>query len=217
MCNHKLQALVYDILPSTTAVFSYAIESRKLSANEQFFVGVQTVVSMLKTTLIISDVCFISDHFAYASSDKTTVVWIETELFLFLAGVDAPHVYVTKSGRVWRKVPESDARSVWRTMQLSTGCTCNTLHSLRRDEPSLVLQTQPGQKQSGRRLSRQVKQPTSAVYTMSVLLSRLQTLPAITTTPPPVTSRQDDTSNDCRQDNEFSWLFHGFQWLEMNG
>ena len=40
----KLQALVYDILPSTTAVFSYAIGSRKLSANEQFFVGAQTVV-----------------------------------------------------------------------------------------------------------------------------------------------------------------------------
>ena len=38
----KLQAPVYDILPSTTAVFSYAIRSRKLSANEQFFVGAQT-------------------------------------------------------------------------------------------------------------------------------------------------------------------------------
>ena len=35
----KLQALVYDILPSTTAVFSYPIGPRKLSANEQFFVG----------------------------------------------------------------------------------------------------------------------------------------------------------------------------------
>ena len=33
----KLQALVYNTLPSTTAVFSYAIGSRKLSANEQFF------------------------------------------------------------------------------------------------------------------------------------------------------------------------------------
>ena len=32
----KFQALVYDILPSTIAVFSYAIGSRKLSANEQF-------------------------------------------------------------------------------------------------------------------------------------------------------------------------------------
>ena len=39
----KLQALVYNILPSTTAVFSYAIGSRKLTANEQFFVGAQTV------------------------------------------------------------------------------------------------------------------------------------------------------------------------------
>ena len=37
--HHKLQTPVYDILPSTTAVFSYAIESRKLSANAQFFVG----------------------------------------------------------------------------------------------------------------------------------------------------------------------------------
>ena len=42
----KLQALVYDILPSTTAVFSYVIGSRKLSANEQFFVGAQTVASL---------------------------------------------------------------------------------------------------------------------------------------------------------------------------
>ena len=43
----KLQALVYDILPSTTAVFSYAIGSRKLSANEQFFVGAQTVIAIV--------------------------------------------------------------------------------------------------------------------------------------------------------------------------
>ena len=33
-----------------------AIGSRKLSANEQFFVGAQTVVSLLQTTRIISDV-----------------------------------------------------------------------------------------------------------------------------------------------------------------
>ena len=60
----KLQALVYDNLPSTTAVFSYAIWSRKLSANEQFFIGAE----------IISDVCFITDHVAYASSNKTKIV-----------------------------------------------------------------------------------------------------------------------------------------------
>ena len=35
-----------------------AIGSRKLSANEQFFVGAQTVVSLLQTTQIISDSCF---------------------------------------------------------------------------------------------------------------------------------------------------------------
>ena len=33
----KLQALVYDILPSNAAVFGYAIGSRHMSANEQFF------------------------------------------------------------------------------------------------------------------------------------------------------------------------------------
>ena len=53
----QLQALVYDILPSTTAVFRCAIGSRKLLANEQFFVGAQAVVSLLQTTRIISDVC----------------------------------------------------------------------------------------------------------------------------------------------------------------
>ena len=57
----KLQALVYDILPSTTAVFSYAIGSRKLSANEQLlFFGAQTVVSLLHTTQINEGVSFIA-------------------------------------------------------------------------------------------------------------------------------------------------------------
>ena len=32
-----LRALVYDILPSTIAIFSYVIGPRKLSVNEQFF------------------------------------------------------------------------------------------------------------------------------------------------------------------------------------
>ena len=91
----KLQALVYDILPSTTAIFSYAIGSWKLSANDQFFVGAaQTVVILLQTTQIISDICFITDHVAYASSDKAKIVCTETELFFFLPRVDAPHVYM---------------------------------------------------------------------------------------------------------------------------
>jgi len=50
--KRRLQALVYDILPSTTAVFSYALGSRKLSANEQFFVSAQTMVRFLQTTQI---------------------------------------------------------------------------------------------------------------------------------------------------------------------
>ena len=58
----KLQALVYDILPSTLAAFSYAIGSRNLSANGHFyffiFGGAQTVVSVLQTTQIISNICF---------------------------------------------------------------------------------------------------------------------------------------------------------------
>ena len=70
----KFQALGYDILPSTTAVISDAIGPRKLSANGQFFVGAQTVVSLLQTTQIVSDVCFITDHVAYASSNKTKTV-----------------------------------------------------------------------------------------------------------------------------------------------
>ena len=37
LLDHKFQALVYDIFPSTTAVFSYVIGPGKLSANEQFF------------------------------------------------------------------------------------------------------------------------------------------------------------------------------------
>ena len=72
--QHKRPALVYDNIPSTTAEFSYSIGSRKLSANEQFFVGAQTVVSLLQTTEIISDVCFITDHVAYANSNKTKIV-----------------------------------------------------------------------------------------------------------------------------------------------
>ena len=139
-----LQALVYDILPSkhwfTTsflhpAVFSYAIGSRKLSANEQFFVAAQTVVSLLPTSQIISDVRFIMTMLLTPAQIKP--------------GVDASHVLraclgarllpqsyqhpnlsegadragrelrgdkecpfsgVNKSGRAWRKVPESDAR-----------------------------------------------------------------------------------------------------------
>ena len=70
----KLLALVYDSLPSTTAVFSYAIGSRKLLANEQFFVGAQTVVSLLQTTQIKQGVSFIAANKVYTGTNKTTIV-----------------------------------------------------------------------------------------------------------------------------------------------
>ena len=66
-----LQPLVYDILPSTTAVFSYVIGSRKRSANEQLFVGAQTAVSLLRTTLIKQGVSFIAVNRVYNSANKT--------------------------------------------------------------------------------------------------------------------------------------------------
>ena len=97
----KLQALVYDILPSSTAVFSYAIGPSKLSANGQFFVGAQTVVSLLQTTQIISDVSFITDHVAYAApaqiKPQSRFESRRNSFLSFLPGVDASHVYV----RAW--------------------------------------------------------------------------------------------------------------------
>ena len=148
-CETKLQTLVYDILPSTTAVFSYAIGSRKLSANEQFFVGAQTVVSLLQTTQIKQGVSFIAANKVYTSTNKTTLVRIKKEhsflyprwmrlMFTFVLWRYAastviliPEPFggrgdkecpfsggVTKFGRVWRKVTESDARSVvWNSTQ----------------------------------------------------------------------------------------------------
>ena len=44
--RHKLQALVYDILPSTSAVVDYAIGLEKLSANKKVFHDAQTAVSV---------------------------------------------------------------------------------------------------------------------------------------------------------------------------
>ena len=79
----------------STTVFGYVIGSWKLSANEQFFFGVRTVVSLLQTTQIKQGVLFIAGNKVYTRTNKTTIIWIEMELFLllFLPGV-GPHVYV---------------------------------------------------------------------------------------------------------------------------
>ena len=42
----ELQALVYDILPPTTAITDYAIGLEKLSTYGQFFAGAQMAVSL---------------------------------------------------------------------------------------------------------------------------------------------------------------------------
>ena len=42
----KLQALVYNIFPSTTAIVDYAMGLEELSANEPFFNDDQTAVSL---------------------------------------------------------------------------------------------------------------------------------------------------------------------------
>ena len=68
----KLQALVYDILPSTT--IQLQLGSRKLSANEQFFVGAQTVVRLLQTTQIKQGMSITAANKVNTSTNKTTIV-----------------------------------------------------------------------------------------------------------------------------------------------
>ena len=93
----KLQTLI--LTTSLLQPLPY-LGSWKLSANEQFFppVGAQIVVSLLQTIQIKQDVSFIAANKVYTSINKTTIVWIETELFFFffniLPGVDVSHVYV---------------------------------------------------------------------------------------------------------------------------
>ena len=150
----KLQALVYDILPSTAAVFSYATGSRKLSANEQFFCWCSNSSKFVTNNWNKTRRVFYSRQKFTPAQTKPQSFESRRNFFLFsfLPGVDASHVYVhvlalgcfyshistrtfrraltaslhdscaeiksapfsgvTKSGRVWRKVPESGARSV---------------------------------------------------------------------------------------------------------
>ena len=63
---------------------------------EQFFVGPQTVGSLLLTTPTKQGVSFIATNKVYTSTNKTTIALEsrQIELFFFLPGVDASHVYV---------------------------------------------------------------------------------------------------------------------------
>ena len=145
----KLQALVYDILPSTTAVFSYAIGSRKLSANKQFFCWCSNSskfvtnnsnyirhlfnVAMLFTPAQIKPKSFESTQnlfFTRGGCVSCLHVCLGARLLPqsyqypnLSEGTDrvggqlrgdkeCPFICVTKSGRIWRMEPESDAPSV---------------------------------------------------------------------------------------------------------
>ena len=80
----KLQALVYNILPSTSAVFSYATVSRKLSANEQFLLsfGAQIVSKFVTNNLKYIRHFFFYNYVAYTSSNKTKIVLNRDIIFL---------------------------------------------------------------------------------------------------------------------------------------
>ena len=65
---------------------SYATGYRKLSANEQFFVGAQTVVRLLRTTQIISDICFITDHVLTPAQIKPKSFETRQNSFFFYPG-----------------------------------------------------------------------------------------------------------------------------------
>ena len=86
----KLQALVYGILPSTTAVFRYAIGSRKLMSSF-LLVFTETVVSLssqlqLKQLKLyrVKRLFKLCCHVAYASSNKTKMVSVNRDDFFIL-------------------------------------------------------------------------------------------------------------------------------------
>ena len=143
---HKLQALVYDILPSTTGVFCYAIGPWKLSPNEQFFCWCSNSSKFVTnnsnyirrlfynwpvlTPAQIKPKSFESRRnflpFFYPRWMRLMFTCVLPQFYQYpnrsevadrvggqLRGdKEYPFSGVTKSGRVWRKMPESDARSV---------------------------------------------------------------------------------------------------------
>ena len=83
--NCKVQALVYNVLPPATAIVDYAIGLGKLSANEQFFVDAQMVVSLEQTIQIIAGISFITTHVAYTitNKDQNCLNWDRTLFLIF--------------------------------------------------------------------------------------------------------------------------------------
>ena len=91
MCA-KLQALVFDILQPL--LYLVTPESPEDSANEQFFVGAQTVVSLLLTTQIKQGVSFIAASKVYTSTNYSPLNRDGSFFVFFLPGVDVSCVYM---------------------------------------------------------------------------------------------------------------------------
>ena len=70
----KLQAQVYDIVPPDTAMADYAIGLQKLPANEDFRCCSNGSKSVTDKLSLYQTVSFITDHVAYASTNKTNIV-----------------------------------------------------------------------------------------------------------------------------------------------
>ena len=136
-----LQPLLYLVTP---------LGPENCQLTSSFFVGAQTVVSLLQTTQIISDVCFMLPCGLITPAQIKPKSFESRRNFVFTRGgcvsclraclgarflpqsyqypnlsegadrvggqlrgdKECPFSGVTKSGRVWRKVPESGVRSV---------------------------------------------------------------------------------------------------------
>ena len=96
-----LQALVYDILPATTAIIGYPVGPRKLSANGQFFswcsdgskfVNTPTThIISARVSLSYSRSCCVRQHKNNKNRSKNR------NYFFFLPRADVPEVYVRAS------------------------------------------------------------------------------------------------------------------------
>ena len=87
----KLQSLLYDILPPTTAITDDAIDLQKLPANEHFFCRCSKFNGnkFVTETQIVLGVSVVNAHVAFASTNKTAS--FEWRGNSFLPGADAPH------------------------------------------------------------------------------------------------------------------------------
>ena len=94
---HKLQALVYDILPQSNHCHNWLHHRPpKTVSKRTVFHWCSDGSKFVTETEIILGVSLITAHTAFASTNKTKIVWIETELF-FLPAVDTPRVNVRTS------------------------------------------------------------------------------------------------------------------------